>query len=314
MASGYVRQATANIQPNLEINAEDFNAEFDAIADAFDNTLGHDHSGSDTGTGAKIVLTTAVTGSLPVANGGTGDITLTDHGLMVGQATDPVVAIAAGTLNQLLISGGPSADPLWSDNINITGTAVLTGMITAGNVTTAGTVHATGNITSDAVLTGANIVTGGSLTATGSVIAGNISTAGTVAATGAITSGATLTGAAVVATTTPIAITSGGTGASTAAGAFANIAVTASAITQPGYIKFPNGLIIQWASVAFGGGNTQLVNFPIAFPSNVFAVTTGIAQAAGGTISIGAVPTLTDVTINLSTGASTTTWYIAIGN
>lgn len=314
MANGYTRQATANIQPNLEINAEDFNAEFDALADAFDNTLGHDHSGSSTGTGAKIVLTTAVTGALPVANGGTGDLTLTDHGIMVGQATDPVVAIAAGTANQLLVSGGPSADPLWSDNINITGTAVLTGMITAGNVTTAGTVHATGNITSDAVLTGGTINTAGSITATGAVTGGSLVTGGTVNATGAVTSGGTVTGTAVVATTTPIALTSGGTGAATAANAFANIVQSASSIAQPGYIKFQDGLIIQWASVAFGGGNTQLVSFPVAFPSAVFAVATGIAQAAGGTISIGAVPTLSDVTINLSAGVTTTTWYIAIGN
>lgn len=76
MASGYIRQSTANIQPNLEINAGDHNAEYDAIAATFDNTTGHDHSGSATGVGAKISMTASVTGTLPIANGGTALATI----------------------------------------------------------------------------------------------------------------------------------------------------------------------------------------------------------------------------------------------
>ena len=72
MTVGYIRQSSAEIQPSLAINAEDLNAEFDQLASAFDSTSGHDHSGSVSGDGAKIGLTTAVTGALPVANGGTG--------------------------------------------------------------------------------------------------------------------------------------------------------------------------------------------------------------------------------------------------
>jgi hypothetical protein len=73
MASGYIRQASANIQPNLNANAEDLNAEYNQLQSAFDNTTGHDHSGSASGVGAQISLTASVTGVLPTANGGTGN-------------------------------------------------------------------------------------------------------------------------------------------------------------------------------------------------------------------------------------------------
>lgn len=72
MASGYVRQAAGNIASNLAIRAADLNAEYNQLQSAFDNTIGHDHSGSVTGDGAKIPLASAVSGILPVANGGTG--------------------------------------------------------------------------------------------------------------------------------------------------------------------------------------------------------------------------------------------------
>lgn len=73
MTAGYIRQAAANIQPNLNANAEDLNSEYNQLQSAFDNTTGHDHSGSVSGVGAKIPLATAVTGTLPIANGGTGN-------------------------------------------------------------------------------------------------------------------------------------------------------------------------------------------------------------------------------------------------
>jgi len=73
--TGYTRQSSANIQPNLTIDAGDLNAEYNQLASAFDNTTGHDHSGSSTGVGQQISLTAAVTGILPAANGGTGTST-----------------------------------------------------------------------------------------------------------------------------------------------------------------------------------------------------------------------------------------------
>lgn len=63
---------------------------------------------------AQVNLTNGVTGTLPVGSGGTGDTTLTAHGVLVGAGTSAVAATAAGTATQVLQSGGASADPVWS--------------------------------------------------------------------------------------------------------------------------------------------------------------------------------------------------------
>lgn len=51
---------------------------------------------------------------LVVAEGGTADITLTNHGVLIGQGTSAVAATAAGSSGQVLQSGGASADPVYS--------------------------------------------------------------------------------------------------------------------------------------------------------------------------------------------------------
>lgn len=66
---------------------------------------------------------------LSVANGGTGDTTLTNHGVMIGQGTSAVAVTAAGTAGQPLLSGGASADPAYgtlSVAFGGTGDATLT--------------------------------------------------------------------------------------------------------------------------------------------------------------------------------------------
>lgn len=69
--AGYVRQSVATIIAGADINAAPLNAEFNQLAAAFHQTTGHTHAGTS-GDGAKIPLTTSVTGILPSANGGTG--------------------------------------------------------------------------------------------------------------------------------------------------------------------------------------------------------------------------------------------------
>lgn len=71
MAVGYTRQEAANIATSNVIQASHFNNEFNAIVNAFSASTGHNHDGT-TGGGAQISLTSAVTGVLPLANGGTG--------------------------------------------------------------------------------------------------------------------------------------------------------------------------------------------------------------------------------------------------
>jgi hypothetical protein len=55
-----------------------------------------------------------VFGTAVVAGGGTGQVTLTNHGVLIGQATSAIAATAAGSAGQVLQSGGASADPSYS--------------------------------------------------------------------------------------------------------------------------------------------------------------------------------------------------------
>jgi len=72
--AGYVRQSAADIAPGKDVAAGPVNDEFNQLEAAFNATSGHTHDGTS-GNGPKINLTTAVTGVLPKANGGTGTTT-----------------------------------------------------------------------------------------------------------------------------------------------------------------------------------------------------------------------------------------------
>ena len=63
---------------------------------------------------SQIDLTAAVTGTLPVGNGGTGRTTLTIHGVLLGNTTGGINSTTAGTAGQFLVSQGASADPTWT--------------------------------------------------------------------------------------------------------------------------------------------------------------------------------------------------------
>ena len=74
---------------------------------------------------AQVTLTTGVTGTLPVGNGGTGATTLTDKAVLISQdsGTDTVGSVALTTSGQLIIGGssGPQAATLSAgSNITIT--------------------------------------------------------------------------------------------------------------------------------------------------------------------------------------------------
>jgi len=74
MGSGYVRQEAANIITGNTIEASHLNNEFNALLAAFDASTGHSHDGTP-GEGPQISLTASVSGTLPVANGGTNATT-----------------------------------------------------------------------------------------------------------------------------------------------------------------------------------------------------------------------------------------------
>lgn len=67
-------------------------------------------------------------GTAVVAGGGTGQVTLTNHGVLIGQGTSAIAATAAGTAGQVLQSGGASANPSYS-TATYPSTATSTGTI-----------------------------------------------------------------------------------------------------------------------------------------------------------------------------------------
>jgi hypothetical protein len=75
--TGYTRQAEADIVAGSLAKASSVNAEYNALASAFDGTTGHTHTGS-AGDGAPIPLATSVTGILSTSHGGTSASTVAD--------------------------------------------------------------------------------------------------------------------------------------------------------------------------------------------------------------------------------------------
>ena len=106
---------------------------------AFDNTatryLANTGGGATIPAWDQINLTNGVTGILPVANGGTGLNTITDHSLMLGSGAAAVTPLGAATNGQIPI-GSTGADPVLA---TITQGANITVTNGAGSITIAST-------------------------------------------------------------------------------------------------------------------------------------------------------------------------------
>lgn len=82
-----------------------------------------------------------------------------------------------------------------------------------------------------------------------------------------------------------------------------NLGQFTGALSNIGYVKFPNGLIQQWGN-AVTGADGIAITFPVAFPRAAFNLATGTVVNAGNT-SQSAV---------LNTGNPTTTGFTAYGS
>ena len=70
------------------------------------NTVTNKTINASNNTLTNVSLTTAVTGTLPVANGGTGAATLTANNVLLGNGTSALQAVAPGTSGNVLTSNG----------------------------------------------------------------------------------------------------------------------------------------------------------------------------------------------------------------
>lgn len=89
----------------------------------------------------KVGLTTHITGTLAVGNGGTGATTLTSNGVLLGNGTSAVSATTAGTADQVLRIPGAGGAPAFGA-IDLTKAAAVTGALPVANGGTGATTAA----------------------------------------------------------------------------------------------------------------------------------------------------------------------------
>lgn len=185
--AGYTRQSSGSIVAGLTIRAADLNAEFNQLQSAFDDATGHEHDGT-TGDAPKISLTGSVTGTLPIANGGTNATTAGAARTSLGLVISTDVQAWDAQLDSL----AAIADV--SNLEDIAGLAVTDSLFIVGD--------------------GSNWVAESGSTARTSLGLGSISTQNSNAIT--------ITGGSITAIT-DLAVGDGGTGSSNASGARTNL-------------------------------------------------------------------------------------------
>jgi len=103
----------------------------------------------------QVALTTGVTGTLPVSNGGTGQSSLTIHTVLVGNGSSAITQIPVGTSGQLFV-GSTGADPAFvnptSTTINFfsTGGSNFSAEVTGGGISWTAVASATQTLTANA--------------------------------------------------------------------------------------------------------------------------------------------------------------------
>ena len=240
-------------------------------------------SGQEITRGA-IVLTTDVSGTLPVANGGSGATSLTDGGILLGSGTGAITAMAVLTDGQMIVGDG-TGDPVAesgatlraSIGVDAAGTDNSTDVTLAGSLdylTISGQEITRGAIVLTTDVSGTLPIANGGTNATS---AGAARTALGAAASGANSDITSITGL-----TTDLTVAQGGTGAGTFAAngiLFGNgtSAIGATAVGTSGHVLTSNGSGVAPTFQAAGGGGA----------SDIDGLSDGMTSAAGKNLSLG---------------------------
>jgi hypothetical protein len=123
----------------------------------------------------ELPLTTGVTGTLPVANGGTGVSTLTANNVLLGNGTSTLQSVAPGANGNVLTSNGTTWTSAAASAV-AAAAGTLTGNTLASTVVNS-SLTSVGTLTS-ATVSGKVIVGGSSATATSAVLEANSTTQG----------------------------------------------------------------------------------------------------------------------------------------
>jgi hypothetical protein len=142
------------------------------------------------------------------------------------------------------------------------------------------------------------VTTGNAYTQTANIDpSGNLSLAGTISSLGSV-----------------IGLAFGGSGANSAAGAFSNIVVAASSLASTGYLKFQNGVYLQWGGFTTTATTASTVSFATPFPNGLWACIPTLGIAGGTSVSWGIGPqSLSQFQLVKSDTAVYGGFFVAIG-
>ena len=247
----------------------------------------------------KIGLTTHVSGTLPVANGGTNQTTYTDGQLLIGNSTGNTLTKATLTAGTgITITNGSGAITIAGNTGTVTS---VSGTGTVNGITLTGTVTSSGSLTLGGTLSGVSLTT----QVTGTLPIANGGTGSTSTTYCSLTSNVTGT----------LPATNGGTGNSSYAVGDLLYASTTTALSKLADVATGNALISGGVSTAPSWGKIGLTThvsgtLPVANGGTGATTSTGsgaVVLATSPTLTTPNLGTPSAVTLTNATGLSLTT-------